>query len=77
MTVTLELPAVGNTLTATLTDLDGSVPSTAWQWANSSGQSEWQDAAGATSLSYIPTDQDAEKHLGITALYTDGVCKKA
>ena len=66
-------PAVGDTITATLTDPDGSITNTTWQWASSSdGASGWTDIAGATSASYTVTSEDTRKFLRATANYDDG-----
>ena len=66
-------PAVGDTITATLTDPDGSITNTTWQWASSSdGESGWTDIAGATSASYTVTSEDTRKFLRATANYDDG-----
>ncbi len=70
--VSLEQPEVGTALTATLSDPDARVTGTAWQWARSSHQADWQNIAGAVSLSYIPVDQDANKYLRVTVFYADG-----
>ena len=66
-------PAVGDRITATLTDPDGSITNTTWQWASSSdGESGWTDIAGATSATYTVTTGDSGKFLRATANYDDG-----
>ena len=66
-------PAVGDTITATLTDPDGSITNTTWQWASSSdGESGWSDIAGATSATYTVTTEDTGQFLRATANYDDG-----
>ena len=66
-------PAVGDTITATLTDPDGSITNTTWQWASSSdGESGWTDIAGATSATYTVTSEDTRKFLRATVNYDDG-----
>ena len=64
-------PITGRTVTATLTDPDGSVLSTTWKWASSSDGSTWTDISGATSASYTPVAGDLGKYLRATASYTD------
>ena len=66
-------PAVGDMITATLTDPDGSITNTTWQWASSSdGESGWTDIAGATSATYTVTTEDTGQFLRATANYDDG-----
>ena len=74
-TVTLSStqPRVGAVLTARLTDPDGSVTNTGWQWASSPGGStNWTDIGEATSATYTPVAADVNKHLRATASYNDG-----
>ena len=75
-TVTLSSvqPQVDTELTATLEDPDGVTSgSTAWQWANSTGNSEWIPISGANSAeSYTPVAEDMGKYLRATASYIDG-----
>ena len=59
-------PRVDSSVTATLTDEDGSVTNPRWQWSNSDGVIE-----DATSSSYTPGDRDRGKRLTATASYTD------
>ena len=66
-------PAVGDRIRATLTDPDGSITNTRWQWAYSSdGQSGWSDINGATSATYTVTTGDTRKFLRATVNYDDG-----
>ena len=66
-------PRVGTALTASVTDLDGSVTGITWQWASSSnGSTGWGDISGARSATYTPVDGDAGNFLRATASYTDG-----
>ena len=65
-------PQAGAALTATLTDLDGSVSGATWSWAKSSDRSTWTDISGATSATYTPVAGDGENYLRATATYTDG-----
>ena len=58
---------------AALSDDDGGVTGTTWQWARSpNGRSRWTDIASATSRSYTVTADDANQYLRATASYTDG-----
>ena len=57
---------------ASLTDDDGGITGTTWQWARSpNGRSSWTDIAGATSSSYTVTADDANQYLRATASYED------
>ena len=60
-------------ITATLTDPDGGVTNTTWQWARTldPANNPWQDITGATSSSYTPPDTDLTYYLRATASYTD------
>ncbi len=65
-------PVVGAALTASLTDPDGNISGTAWQWATSTdGSAPWSDI-GTDSASYTPVAGDVGKYLRATASYTDG-----
>ena len=66
-------PTVGEALTASVTDLDGSVTGITWQWASSSnGSAGWGDISGARSATYTPVEADVGDFLRATASYTDG-----
>ena len=56
---------------AALTDDDGGVTGTTWQWARSSNRSGWTDIEGATSQSYTAGPDDANQYLRVTAGYED------
>ena len=74
VTLSLEQPAVGTELMATLTDLDGVPTDLTWQWANSDSNADdaaWEDIEGATGESYTPGDADDGMYLRATASYTD------
>ena len=74
-TVTLSptQPAARSPVTASLTDLDGGVTGTSWQWARSNTQNgSYTNISGATSDSYTPPDADVNYYLRATASYTDG-----
>ena len=66
-------PQVGAELTASLTDSDGGVSGATWKWESSpDGATGWKVIEGATSDTYMPVAEDADKHLRATASYTDG-----
>ena len=74
-TVTLMPTAlvVGSEVTASLTDLDGGITGTTWQWAKSMTMNgTFTDIGTATSASYTPVEDDAGMYLQATASYTDG-----
>ena len=61
------------TLSASLTDPDGSVSDTSWQWARSAnGSTGWRDIVRANSYRYRPVANDVGSYLRATASYTDG-----
>ena len=64
---------VGSEVTASLTDLDGGVTGTTWQWAKSmTMDGTFTDIGTATSASYTPVEDDTGMYLQATASYTDG-----
>ena len=68
-------PVVGEAVTATLMDADGSVTNEVWKWerAEGTGESAWSVISGATSASYTPVaGDDAGKKLRATVTYDDG-----
>ena len=74
-TVTLSTmsPAVGSEVTASLTDLDGGITGTTWQWSKSmTMDGTFTDIGMATSASYTTVEGDAGMYLQATASYTDG-----
>ncbi len=72
-TVTFEgFALTGSTLTASLTDLDGTPSEVTWQWAR--GDTEdgtFSDISGATSAAFMLEAGEATKYLRATASYTD------
>ena len=57
---------------ASLTDDDGGITGTTWQWARSpNGRSSWTDIAGAMSSSYTAGAADANQYMRASALYED------
>ena len=66
-------PVVGVELTATLSDPDGSVTGTTWQWSKSmTMDGTFEDIDGATMMNYMPVAADEGYYLRATATYTDG-----
>ena len=66
--------AVGEGLTVTLADADGSLSNHAWQWESAPGQGppEWSPITGAISADYAPVVGDAGRLLRVRVRYTDG-----
>ena len=76
ISLTWTKPQVGAAITATLTDPDGSVSGTTWQWATSSSRNGVYDdlsGNGADSDTYTPQSGDARKYLRATASYSDPI----
>lgn len=73
-TVTISgVPAAGATLTASVTDLDGSVTVQTWQWSRSATSTgTFADIDGADQATYLVATTDEGMHLRATAEYTDG-----
>ena len=66
-------PVVGTAVTATLSDPDGMISGTTWQWSKSmTMDGTFMDIDGATMMSYTPMAADEGYHLKATASYTDG-----
>ena len=73
VSLSTQRPRVGTAITATLTDADGGVTGTTWQWAKATTMDgTYSNIAGATSDSYTPVEGDANMYLRATAMYTDG-----
>ena len=67
-------PELGIPMTATLTDPDGSISGTTWQWSSSATASgTFADISGATEATYSPAEADLTKFLRATASYTDAL----
>ena len=64
-------PQVGRALTATITDPDGGVSGTIWEWDRSSDKSDWESIDGATASSYTPVAGDVDHYLRATGSYSD------
>ena len=69
-------PYAHGPITADLTDPDGDVSVSSWQWARSKDDppqsGDPSDIAGATSATYTPTNDDTSYFVSVTAMYTDG-----
>ena len=70
-------------ITATLTDPDGTISNTEWQWARSTNRTSWTDieaaveaggvpAVTSNTMTYTPSMADVGKYLRATATYNDG-----
>ena len=68
----MDMPKVDVALTATLSDPDGGVTGTTWQWSGSDTMDgTYTNIANAASASYTPVDDDVDKYLKATASYRD------
>ena len=70
-------PYAHGPITADLTDPDGDVSVSSWQWARSEDDppqsaDDPSDIADATSATYTPTNDDTSYFVSVTAMYTDG-----
>ena len=68
-------PSIGTAITAALSDLDGGVTGTTWQWSKSmtpTMMDSWMAITGATSNMYTVMDDDVGYYLRATAMYDDG-----
>ena len=72
-TVTLSgTPSLDQPLTASLSDPDGGVRGTAWQWSKAeTPQGPFTDIVGATAADYTPVSGNRGLHLRATATYAD------
>ena len=64
-------PRVDEPFSAALADPDGGVTDLAWQWDRSPDKATWTPIDGATTNVYTPTADDQDRHLRVTATYTD------
>ena len=80
LTLSSEQPLIGEPLTATLTDLDGSISNQSWVWERSPDRSVWScvsdndndgncDSGG---MAHTPVAAGENHHLRVTVTYTDG-----
>ncbi len=73
VTLSADRVAVGDSVTARLTDPDGNIRNLTWQWASSeSSTSGWLDIPGATLSTYTAAEADVGTFLRATASYDDG-----
>ena len=73
VTLSQTQPAIGDTITATLTDPDGRITNTIWQWERSEdGESGWVDISGANRATYTVVAADVGNYLRASASYDDG-----
>ena len=64
--------AGGETLTASVTDIDGTVSNLSWQWAlGASASGPFAPISGATNNTYTIVAVDVNRYLRATASYTD------
>ena len=73
VTLSTGMPMVGDMLTATLTDPDGSISGTTWQWSRceDSAGVDCSGIADTNSASYTPVEADVGKYLEAKAIYRD------
>ena len=64
-------PAMGETVTAQLTDPDGVAGNIRWRWERSGGRDEWLAIPGADTAAHTPTAADTGHWLRVTAEYED------
>ena len=66
-------PQAGESVGASVSDEDGSLEQTRWQWSKSMDQAVWEDISGASSPTYTPETGDIGYYLRATATYSDGL----
>ena len=79
VTLSAQQPKIGVPLTASVTDLDGPTTDVTWKWERDDDRVDGENenntdeeiVAGATSATYTPTSDDAERYLRAIAMYTD------
>ena len=65
-------PSVGVEITASVTDIDGSVTDDSWKWASSDAiGGTYTNISGATNAAYTPVAADADMFLMAKVEYTD------
>ena len=71
---TVSFSRVGRAISAKLSDPDGGVTNSSWQWARSADRTTgWTHIGGATTASYSPASDDEEKYLRATVSYADAL----
>ena len=74
VSLSAEQPEMGIPMTASLTDADGGVTGTTWQWSRGdTSDGAFTDITNATSTTYRPAEEDLGKYLKATATYTDSI----
>ena len=70
--LTTEQPKEGTSLTASLTDEDGTTENVTWQWARCTSRTTntCTNIKGATTAAYMPKNADVGSYLRATASYT-------
>ncbi len=72
VTLSMLEPVVGESITATLTDLDGGVTGTSWHWGKSNdGATNWETISSSESETYTPATEDEGMYLRAMVDYTD------
>ena len=72
ITLSRTTPTVGKSLTATLSDPDGGVTSTTWNWSSSvTFTGSFTTVSGANTATYMPTSGDVGRYLKAAVSYTD------
>ena len=72
VTLSTGAPQQGEAMDATLTDPDGSVTGSSWQWWRGlSGSGPWTSVSGATGSGYTPAADDVDGYLRVTVSYSD------
>ena len=71
MTLASEQPKTGDSFAAEVSDPDGGVSNTTWMWESSQDMTAWAAIGGAESSAYVPTADDADSYLRVTASYDD------
>ena len=73
VTLSTYSPRKDSEVTASLSDPDGSVSGTSWQWSRANSiNGAYSNISGATSSAYTPDDDDVDKFLRARVTYTDG-----
>ena len=73
MTLSARRPQTDTPFTAEVSDPDGSVTDSKWQWAKAGSKNgTYRDIDKATSETYTPEDADSGSYLRATVTYEDG-----
>ena len=73
VSIDMDMPTVGDMLTATLTDGDGGISGLNWMWSrcDDAAGTDCSGIAGSTSATYTAMDDDVGKYLKAEAFYRD------